>query len=211
MLREIIKPIHIIIATVFVLGLILFAVVTKTYEAANPIVIKKVPSDAKLFVNNKEVTGSRTNLANGTYEIRAEKEGFVARTSTVVITDDAKYIAASLTAESDEAKEWAEKNEAAYLELEKFVGSMTENSGKTLAEKNPIVTSLPLSDFSYSVGYIKDPKDTSGTSIILTVRALDGYWNAGIRAIYQAGYDPADFTISLKEYTNPFTETGNDQ
>lgn len=206
MLREIIKPIHIIIATVFVLGLILFAVIMKTYEAANPVVIKKVPSDATLLVDGKQINGGRTDLSNGTYTVKAERSGFNSTTFTTLITDDVKYIAVTLTPSSDEARKWAEDNQNAYLELERFVGSTTETSGQTLAAKNPIVTSLPLSDFSYSVGYVKDPKDTSGTSIILTVHALDGYWNAAIRSIYDAGYNPADYTITLNKLSNPFAE-----
>lgn len=206
MLRDVIKPIHIIIASALVLGLVLFFVFTKVYEAANPIIIKKVPSDAKLFVDDKEVSGGRTNLANGTYTIRAEKDGFTTETTTTLITDDSKFIAISLTPSSDAAKKWASENEQQYLDLEQFVGSASVNSGKTLAEKNPIVTALPITGPTYSVGYTVNQNDSSRTSITLTVHALEGYRNTAIHSIYTAGYNPADYTISFSDFTNPFAE-----
>ena len=66
MLRDIIKPVHLIIAGVAILALILVGALMKVYETVNPIVIKKVPGDAKLFINDKEEWGDRTSLANGT-------------------------------------------------------------------------------------------------------------------------------------------------
>lgn len=207
MLRDIIKPIHLMIAGVIILGIVLILVAVGFRDAVDPVVIKKVPSDILVFIDGKEINGDRTSLKNGTYTVKAEKSGFATTTFTTLITDDVKYIAVALTPSSDEAKKWADNNQNAYLELERFVGSTTEASGKTLAAKNPIVTRLPLSDFSYSVGYIKDPKDSSGNSIIVTVRALDGYWNTAIRSIYNAGYDPADYSLNLNELSNPFKES----
>jgi hypothetical protein len=138
--------------------------------------------------------------------VTGEKDGFTSSTSTTIITDDSKFIAVSLEPSSDAAKKWAENNQNQYLDLEKFVGSASENSGKTLASKNPIVRDLPISGPTYTVGYVLDSKDTSSTSIILTVHSPAGYRNEAIRSIYQAGYSPAEYTISFTDYTNPFTE-----
>lgn len=206
MLRELFKPIHVIVASAVVVGLILFAVLNGLYEKAYPVVIKKVPSDVKIFVNDKEIIGNRTNLANGTYTVKAEKDGFISKTSTEIITDDAKFIAISLVPSSDTAKKWASDNQQQYLELEKFVGSESENSGKTLATKNPIVTELPIQGPTYTIGYILDSKDTSSTSIILTIDAVEGYRNTAIRTLYDDGYNPAEYALSFKNLTNPFKD-----
>ena len=90
MLREIIKPIHIIILSVFVLAIVAIAVWSNVYQASNPITISKVPTDATVYINGKEVSGDRTNLANGAYTVKATKDGFSNYQDTVIIDDKSK-------------------------------------------------------------------------------------------------------------------------
>lgn len=209
MLRDIIKPIHLIIAGVAILALILVGALMKVYETVNPIVIKKVPGDAKLFINDKEVWGDRTSLANGTYTVRAEKSGFATNTFTAIVNDDVRYIAATLTPSSDEAKKWAASNENAYLELERYVSSQNANSGKTLAENAPLVTQLPIEGYTYTVGYKNDAGNSSGKPIVVTIDTTAGYRNAAIGSIYNVGFDPGDYKLQFSDYTNPFEEANH--
>lgn len=76
MFNQPIKPRTIVISAIILLiGITVAIIATQIWKATNPITIDKVPSDAKLFISGKEVWGDRTNLANGTYKVRAEKSG----------------------------------------------------------------------------------------------------------------------------------------
>lgn len=186
--------------------LLIFAIVRGIYVQVNPISITKVPGDTKLFINDKEVWGDRTTLANGTYSIRGEKDGFTTYSGSVIIDDFNKHISVALQPASDSAKKWAEANASLYLNQEAAGESTLGESGKNFAAANPIVSQLPIEGYTYSVGYKLNQKDPSGRSIIITVDTTDGYRNAAMASIYNVGFDPGDYTIEFKDYTNPFTE-----
>ncbi|HMQ96623.1 MAG TPA: PEGA domain-containing protein [Candidatus Nanoperiomorbaceae bacterium] len=207
MLRYIIKPIHIIIASVLLLVLVAVIVWPNIYQATNPITISKVPADATVYINDKEVSGDRTNLANGIYTVKATKDGFADYEGTVIIDDDSKYIVVALDPESNEAKQWAEDNQDAYLAQESTTGSEVGESGALVLDRNPIIDSLPIQAGIYAVGYVMDNTDKSGNSIIVTIDAPGGYRNAAIKDIYGIGSDPADYNIQIEDYTNPFKES----
>ncbi len=178
------------------------------------VTIYKVPKDAKLYIRDRELRGNKVNLENGTYEVTATKDGFKTDTTTIIIDDYTKYIAVALYPESKEAKEWYNKNQKAYLDLESFVYNQDSkdskdniNSGKP--ESDPIIPHLPIKNYTYNVGYITDQSDKSGRSIILTVDALTGYRNAAIRSIYELNLDPAEYNIKFENYKNPFKEEGD--
>lgn len=210
MFNQPIKPRTIVISAIILLiGITVAIIATQIWKATNPITIDKVPSDAKLFISGKEVWGDRTNLANGTYKVRAEKSGFATKEQTVVITDTNKIIFVSLTPESDEAKKWTEDNERAYLDQEARAGAAYGESGQKNVEQNPIIADLPINNYTYNVGYTLDQNDKSGKSIIITVDAYEGYRNAAVRSIFDLGYDPGDYVIRFENYTNPFTTGGN--
>lgn len=200
------KPIHLIILFSSMIALLVVVIVVQQVNIAlNPVTISKVPSDAKLYVNGKEVSGERTNLANGTYVVTAKKDGFSDFTTTAVIDDDSKYIVVALAPESEDAKKWAEQNQNLYLEQESKAGKQAAEAGGAFAAKNPIVGVLPINNYTYNVGYKLDQRDTSGKSIIITVDAYEGYRNAAIRSISELGFDPGDYNIEFDNYTNPFT------
>ena len=202
------RPLHIVIAIIGLMTLVVvYLVIRQTYITLNPIEISRVPSDAKVYINGKEV-GDRTNLSNGTYAVTAKKEGFSDFTSTVVIDDSNKFITVALSPSSDEAKKWAEQHEADYLQQEAVGGERLSQSGNTLAAKNPIVTVLPIDNYTSTVGYVMDERDTSGNSIIVTVDTSSGYRNAAITSIFNQGIDPGDYTIRFSDYTNPFETQG---
>lgn len=205
-----IKVRYILITGLVLLGaLALFGILRGIYVQVNPISISKVPGDAKLYVNDKEVWGDRANLANGTYSIRAEKDGFSSYSGTVIIDDFNKYIAVALQPESDSAKRWAADNESAYLDQEAAGEATIGASGKNFADANPIVSQLPIEGYTYTVGYKLDQSDSTGKSIIITIDTTSGYRNAAIGSIYNVGFDPGDYKLQFSDYTNPFEEVSH--
>lgn len=205
-----IKVRHIIITGLVLLGiLVLFGILRGVYVQVNPISISKVPGDAKLYINDKEVWGDHANLPNGTYSVRAEKDGFASYSGTVIIDDFNKYIVIALQPESDAAKKWASDNESAYLNQEAAGEATIGASGKSFADANPIVSQLPIEGYTYTVGYKLDQSDSAGKSIIVTVDTTSGYRNAALNSIYNVGFDPGDYKLQFTNYTNPFTENAN--
>lgn len=192
-------------AAVLFVGIVIAIIATQVWQASSPVTIDKLPTDAKVFINDREVSGSRTNLANGRYTVRAEKSGFATSEQTVLITDTSKSIVVSLSPESDEAKKWAEANSNAYLEQEARTQKQIGEAGAKNVEQNPIIEKLPINNYTYIVGYKLDPKDTSGKSIIVTVDADEGYRNAAVQAIRDLGFDPGDYRIEFSNFVNPFT------
>lgn len=174
-------------------------------KTTNPIAIYKVPATAKLYINNREVAGDRTKLDYGSYDIRVEADGFTTDTSTIVVNEDTTYIASALLPESDEAQKWADSNQQEYLDLESLVYKEEQEVGARFSSKNPIVTSLPIDNYSSKIGYKIDQSDSSGRSIILTVYGVDGFRNGAIKSIINAGYDPAEYKYEIEDdYNNPF-------
>lgn len=211
MLFEKVKPIHLTIAAAVVALGIGLLVWNRVYQASNPILISKVPSDLTLYINGKEVSGDRTELGDGIYDIRGVKSGFADYNGQVVVDDNSKLISVALVAESSEAKAWAEKNTDLYLKQEGETGQYLAESGEKTVSKNPIIARLPISDGVYTVGYKINPEDKSGESIIVTINSSAGNYNAAISSIYKLGYDPANFSVYINNYDNPFSGAKNEQ
>ena len=207
MMKFTIKPWHITVAIIILLTSAVFFIALQVWTANNPVTIYIVPKDAKVFVNNSEIVGNRTNLANGTYTLRVTKDGFTAYENKLIIDDNNKYIDIALAPESEDAKKWAEKNVSLYLEHEKTVESNIKESGKEFLDVNPIAAKLPIKNYTYSIGYILDQGDTTGKSIIVTVDSYDGYRNAAIKSILDQGFDPGEYAIRFKNLNNPFVST----
>ncbi len=210
MLFEKIKPVHLIIAAVIVVLGIGLIVWNRVYQVSNPIIISKVPSDLKLYIDDKEVSGDRTSLSSGTYNIRGVKSGFADYSGQAVIDDNSKLITVALVAESDEAKAWAEKNADLYLDQESQTGQSIGESGEQIVNKNPIIAQLPTSNGIYTVGYKINSADKSGQSVIITVNSSTGNYNAAIGSIYKLGYDPGDLDVQINDYSNPFSGDDNE-
>lgn len=207
MLRDSIKPIHIIIASSVLAVIAIFIIFTQIYNVNNPVTISKVPSDARLYVDDKEVIGDRTNLKNGTYRIRATRDGFYDLETNVVISEYNQSIFVGLQPKSDEAIKWAEENQDLYIQQEGTPRSPAETeAGEAFISNNPIVRSLPAGNSLFSVGYIIDSNDATGKSIIVTVHAPGGFRNAAVQQIYNLGFDPGDYRIQFSDFTNPFKE-----
>ena len=212
MLNKFIKPRTIVTSVIILLvGVLAAIIVSQVWQVNNPVTIDKIPADAKLFINDKEIQGDRTNLANGTYSVRAEKTGFATNTQTIVITDTSKAIVVPLTPESDDAKEWAENNSNAYLQQEGRAQQIYGEAGRKNVDQNPIIEKLPINNYTYNVGYTLDQNDASGKTIIITVDAYEGYRNAAVRSLSDIGFDPGDYNIRFDNYTNPFSTAGDKQ
>jgi hypothetical protein len=200
-------------AVLFLIGIIVllligyFIYITTTRQGKTAVDVIAVPGDAAITLNNVKVTSGTIYLKAGEYKVKATKEGFADFSSTISVKDglSGQSISVPLTPVSDIAKKWAQDNQDRYTELEARAGESVQKQGDFFLEKNPITAKLPSDSLLFSIGYITDPSDPTGNSIILEIDAGEGYRQAAIYQIFQWGYNPADFKINFKNYKNPFS------
>lgn len=193
----------IVVFMLLLVGYVSYILVDRSSKIS--ITIVAVPSDAKIMIGDIAVGTGEQFIKEGTYKVVASKEGFANFSTSIDITKDGQKIIIPLSAVSVEAKKWAKDHLKDYLELEGVAGQNAQAEGKIFRDKNPIVDKLPYKNFLYSIGYRDDPSDPSGSSIILEIKARDGYRQAAIYQIFQLGFDPTMYKINFSDYTNPFT------
>jgi hypothetical protein len=172
--------------------------------------INKIPGDTTILINNKKVSGSKVFLVKGTYEIKAEKEGFKPETRKVVV-DPAKEpqpkVFFTLTPESDEALVWVEENQDKYLDQEKKAGIYYDNQNNKSLEKNPIIKDLPIRTAIYSIEYSQN----NGNFRVQIISSDAMGRQVAIEKIKDLGHDPSDYMIDFKGVDNPFTSAVESQ
>lgn len=191
-------------AIVGLLGYGLYNQMSKSNKIA--VTISSAPTDAAITVDGQRIGSNPVYLEpNKTYKFTASKDGFETQSTTKYITSADSVVPFELPGVSDEAKQWAKDNQDIYLEVEGSAGQSAIKKGEAFTAKNPVTDSLPLETLIYTIGYKADQTDPSGNSIIVTVDAAPGYRNGALQAIKDLGYDPTQFKIEFKDYTNPFS------
>lgn len=199
------KNITIAVVGIFsVIVLAYVAILINNRSGKTPIELSVFPGDATITIDDSTMKPGTRYLSPGTYIVEAKRDGFEDYSKTLVIEKVKQEVAIILTANSEEALEWAKENDKEYEKVFAKAQEAAAETGKTFNERNPIAKDLPYKTFFYSVGYRMDPNDPSGNSIIIEIDAPEGYRQAAIYRIRQLGYDPTDFTINFREYENPF-------
>jgi len=195
------------LTTIIFTGLILWSVVTLVSRQGKvPVTVSAVPRDATVHINDSK-TGSGTHwLMPGKYTIRAEKEGFSTRTKTIEVTDKKEHnvAALSLTAESDEAKQWAERHENEYLKNQEYGALEARANGRYFKERHPVTGVLPFQDPYYTISYRAE--DDQSLTITITTPS-PRYRYLAVEKFRSLGYNPTDFRIEFADYTNPLGGT----
>lgn len=168
------------------------------------VTVAVVPSDAHTTVNGQSVSSGTVYLAPGKYSIKSSKDGFADYSSDQQIEANQATIVVSLTAQSDEAKKWADDHQSDYLANESLAGQAADTFSSDFRDKNPIVNVLPYDNYIFTIGYENDESDPTNNSVIITVDAPEGYRNAAIEQIRSLGYDPTNLNIKFRNYTDPF-------
>ena len=161
-----------------------------------------VPSDATITINGNRIGSGSQWIAAGKYEVIVQKDGFASTKKTINITEakEQNVVAASLKAESDEAKKWAENHQQEYSKNEKYGAIEANNEGEYFSQTNPITTKLPFVDPYYTISYTPSEND----SVDLTISTPSPrYRFYAVEKIRELGYDPTDFKIIFKDYKNP--------
>jgi hypothetical protein len=191
------------VIAVVTLGYFIFTSITHAGKLA--VTVNIVPSDARATFNGQPQSSGIAYLKKGSYEIKASKKGFADFSEKIMIDHDHQAIPIGLNPISSEAKKWADDNQQLYFDLEGEAGDEAIVNGNEFRNKNPITDALPYENALYTIGYRADPADSTGNSIIIEIDAPEGYRNAAIQQIRDLGYEPTDFKINFRDYTNPFS------
>ena len=167
-----------------------------------PVVVSVVPSDATVEFNGKNEGNGTHYLPADSYEVTVKKDGFKSVTKQVIVTDKKQQnvVAVSLTAESNDAKKWAKEHTNDYAKNQAYGAIEADSNGRYFAAKNPITTKLPYNDPYFTIGYIVN-KDQSVTITIVTPSPRYRFY--AVQKIRDLGYEPTDFKIEFKDFSNP--------
>lgn len=178
------------------------------YNGQTRVIFEIVPNDATLKIDNKQVNSRAISLKPGTYALEVTKKGYVTFEDKLIVFENVKdtTIPVSLVPITSEAIQESEKNESKYFSNEALGGKRAQQVGNIFRDKNPIVSRLPFKNFFYTIGYRSDNARLDGTSIIITINAVEGLRANAAAEIERWGYNPPSLNIELKNYRNPFDE-----
>lgn len=167
-----------------------------------PVVVSVVPSNATISLNGDSLSNGTQWITPGEYTVTAARDGFTPIKQQVIVTQDKtdNIIAVSLVPKSKDAKEWAAHHQNEYKDNEKYGALQARAEGEYIADKNPITKKLPFKDPYYTIGYtVVDNK-----AITLTVSTTSPrYRFYAVEKIREWGYDPTDFKVVFKDFSNP--------
>jgi len=164
-----------------------------------PVEVFVVPKNAKITINGNG-SGSKTRLEPGReYVFSANAEGFNGAENRIFI-NEATTVPLILEPISEEAKEYAQKNQKLYLEAEGIAGKQAQQKGVEFRENNPIVDNLP-----YSGGYYRIDYREQGDLLIILITADSAVGRqVAFEKIRSWGYEPHDYNIEFPGFVNPF-------
>jgi hypothetical protein len=167
-----------------------------------PVVIRSVPSDAKIIFRGQNESNGTSWLKEGSYKVTVSKDGFATLTKTILVSDkkSQNVVALSLTPQSDEAKKWAAEHSKDYQNNETYGAIEADANGSYFSSLYPITAKLPFNDPYFQIGYITN----EDLSISLTITTPSPrYRFYAVEKIRNLGYDPTDFKIIFKDFHNP--------
>lgn len=145
--------------------------------------ISLLPTDAKITINGNSVKSGVTYLKPGKYIIAATNNNYYEYRNLLDLKSD-KNISINLKEKTDE-----------------LISTLLYSNSNKAYEKYPILKKLSYNTFLLKINYA--PESTLD-SLIIDVKAYNGYWHEVIDRIKMWGYNPADYNIKFRDYENPF-------
>ena len=196
--------VSLIIVGLAILSLVIWQKIQNQGKVA--IGIRKLPSDAKIVLNDKTISSSTIYLEPGTYTLKGSSEGFADYERTIDIPDNSEDLKAFfvLDPKSDEALKQVGESTEEYLKLEKEASEYYAKTSEQTADKYPIIEDLPYRSPLYSIEYslVKD-------DFKIQIKSSDALGRqVAIGRIKDFGYPPTDYIIEFLGLDNPFTQSG---
>lgn len=163
--------------------------------------IEVIPSDAKVYINNKEARSDVVHLKPGSYSFKATRKGFLDDYVTLSIGKQPETISLLPTPNSQYAYDWISDNPDIQLDREAIGGKMSQRVGQEVTKQNPIITLLPYSDLMgpFSIDYGASKLRRNGILLDINNSSPQGRLNA-MKWIRSQGYDVTDLEIVFSDY-----------
>jgi len=185
---------------------VIFLVITNQRNRNANLEVSVTPDDATVIIEGERFSPGKISVDPGTYDIDAKREGFETLTQRVTVSDDLLPVVFALTPVSDEAKEWAKKNQRAYADAEAAGGVAAQEQAKSLTEKYPLVSKLPFDGSFYKINYAIEDRQKNTIYIRIDSNAPVGR-QVGLEQIKEWGYEPTDYKIIFPGLSNPLDPT----
>jgi hypothetical protein len=150
---------------------------------------------------NVRVKNSGIFVVPGKHTIVVSQAGFTTYRSTIDKKDSPLEITVVLDPVSEDGFDFMKKHPSEQRLRESLVGSQAAETGKSIAEKNPIISLLPYIDQYFRIDYgqsVKNPSDSTAVAIYITPLAPDGKERA-LALLRLKGYDPNTLEIIYRD------------
>lgn len=193
------------IILISILSIIGYNVLQNNYRADKvEIIINTVPKDAKITIGEQKFSNGTNYIKPGEYNIKIEKDGFKTIELSQYIYKNGYELNYSLIAESEQAKQWAEKNKNLYSKMSTIISQEASKNGEYFNKINPITTKIPYTNYLFSIGYRLDKTDKKGEKIIITIDSSEHYRQSAILKFKSFDSNLADYDYEFINFNNPF-------
>lgn len=167
-----------------------------------------IPSNAKVTVNNKELSSNTLYLEPGDYTFKASAAGYKDDVQDVLIADESIELGLVPAPDSEAARQWLADNPQIQLQREAIGGQNADRNGERIRKATPLITKLPRTELNgpYEIGYGPAPDRKDGIFIEVNYSSPNGRKKA-LKWIREQGVDPTDLEIRYIDFSNPLTST----
>jgi hypothetical protein len=199
-------PLIIVTGLLLVAGIVTFFVNSSDKKGKIQVSTVSVPSDSIIKVNGKEV-GKNFSVNPGEYTISGSKNGFETYDYKIKFSKDEseKKLFFVLSPQSESAKEWADKNQKLYREVEQQAGEQAQIEGAEITEKYPIISFLPVDRGYFRIDYKQDPA-TQEITVQITGDAAGR--QIALSTIRGWGIEPTDYKVEFRGFTSIYENSG---
>ncbi|RYX79399.1 PEGA domain-containing protein [bacterium] len=208
---EILKQYRGVLVFIIVAAISIFAIITgfNMYQRSGKLAytLAVAPSSSIVKLNDVVVKPGTQYLKPGTYKVTASHDGYTNFVKTVTVSEKSNEtgVAIPLVPVTDEAIKWVREHKNEYDAVLSAAKSQDDRQTALLKSANPITEKMPFKNLLFGINYRPDPKDTTGTRILIEITASESYRSAALYQIRQWGYDPTDYRIQFTGYTSPFS------
>jgi hypothetical protein len=202
--RQIILWGSVLLVCILVLSFALWQQSIESRKGKIAVTIRTAPADATVTISSRKYKQGKQYVTPGEYKVRISKDGFIDATQPLRVNNSSQpAVYAGLAPKTAEAKQWYQRHRAEYAKIEQLSFQQSQSYGEAFQKKWPIVSSLPIRDPYFTIGY----KNINDADILLTVEATSPrYRELAIEQLYKKGFDPTDYPIEFNGFKNPLRE-----
>lgn len=203
------------IILVLVLSISLFFIINEVSQSAT-IRFMVAPSSAQITLDDKVFQSAETyNISPGQYSLVIKKDGFSPYQKTITLEEeDILNINIALETLPGNEDYYEKYPEEAYA-LETIWANQMMSSGEAILDKAPLISILPIEVEYYIQGkqyvhyQIAFKVESSNQVTIIINDYTGGNYDSALERIRAEGYDPKDYSIEYRDYSQDEIDTDN--